>query len=507
MKNYIKIILVGVFAPFLGFSQSSGSPIDTSAIVFDTATFLNNEIVIADDNPIVANIDKMLLEYAKLNDVFTSDTVTLNVLNHENGIKPSFSDSVIRSRLKVLDDNSPIHFEYNNKTKSFIDLYVNRRRKLTSIMLGRKEYYFPIFEEHLAKYNLPLELKYLAIVESALKPDAESWAGAAGLWQFMYTTGKMYGLERTSYTDDRKDPYKSTDAACRHLRDLYNIYDNWELALAAYNSGAGNVNKAIRRAGGKKDFWEIYQYLPRETQGYVPAFIAVNYAMNYASEHNIYPITPDVRFYEMDTVYVNDRVDLKVASKYLDVAHEELVCLNPRYIYGVVPNSNNEPNCLYLPVNKMGVFISNEDSISHYSKEFKKVYEKGIYASESNGSKVIYRVRSGDYLGKISDRYGCKVSDIKKWNNLRSNNLKIGQRLTIYTKKKKASPKQTASNTKPKTEEVKGFSYYTIQQGDTLWDIAQRFPGVSVEDLKKHNKGLKATNLKKGSKIKIVKKV
>lgn len=505
MKNLVIILLLGFLNISLSFSQTEESPKDTTALAFDTAAFLNNEVIIEDDNPIVANIDKMLLEYAKLNDIFTSDTVTLNILNHENGIKPEFPDSVIRYRLKVLNDNSPIHFEFNDKTKAFIDLYVNRRRKLTSIMLGRKEYYFPMFEEHLAKYKLPLELKYLAIVESALKPDAESWAGAAGLWQFMYTTGKMYGLEVTSYTDDRKDPYKSTDAACRHLRDLYNMYDNWELALAAYNSGAGNVNKAIRRAGGKKDFWEIYQYLPRETQGYVPAFIAVNYAMNYASEHNIYPINPEVRFYEMDTVYVNDRVDLKVASKYLDVSHEELKYLNPRYIHGIVPNCENEANCVYLPLTKMGTFLANEDSISHYSKEFKKVYENGIYASESNGSKITYRVRSGDYLGKIASRYGCGVSEIKKWNNLRSNSLRIGQRLTIYTKNSK--PQQVAAKKEePKKEEVKGYSYYTIQQGDTLWDIAQRFPGVTVEDLKKHNKGLEATNLKKGSKIKIVKK-
>jgi membrane-bound lytic murein transglycosylase D len=441
MKNYVKIMWLGVFSSSLSFSQSTGLSVNINAIVFDTANFLNNDIVINDDNPIVANIDKMLLEHARLNDIFTSDTVALNILNHEHGVKPYFTDSVIKYRLQVLNDNSPIHFEYNEKTKAFIHLYVNRRRKLTSIILGRKEYYFPIFEECLAKYKLPLELKYLAIVESALKPDAESWAGAAGLWQFMYTTGKMYGLEVTSYTDDRKDPYKATEAACHHLKDLYDIYGNWELALAAYNSGPGNVNKAIRRAGGKKDFWEIYKYLPRETQGYVPAFIAVNYAMTYASEHNIYPIVPHVRFYEMDTVYVNDRVDLKVAAKYLDVTQEELTYLNPRYIHGIIPKPNKEANCIYLPVNKMGAFIANEDSIAHYSMVFKKVYEKEVYASEGSGSKITYRVRSGDYLGKISNKYGCSVSEIRKWNNLRSNSLKIGQRLTIYTKKPNTSSK------------------------------------------------------------------
>jgi membrane-bound lytic murein transglycosylase D len=500
MNNYIKIILLGLLSISVSFSQ------DTTATVFDTAYFLNKELEITDDNPIVVAMDEMLLDYFKLNDHFTNDTSELNVLNHEAKDRPKISDSLMKARLDKLDDATPFTFEFNDKTKAFINLYVNRRRKLTSIMLARKEYYFPIFEEHLAKYKIPLELKYLAIVESALKPTAESWAGASGLWQFMYNTGKGYGLEVDSYTDDRKDPYKSTEAACHHLKDLYDIYDNWELALAAYNSGAGNVNKAIRRSGGKKDFWSIYKYLPKETQGYVPAFIAVNYAMNYAAEHNIYPLEPKVRYYEMDTIYVNDRIDFKVAAKYLDVPYDELKYLNPRYIHDVIPNSEDESNCFYLPLNKLGTFLANEDSISHYSREFKKVYETSLFASESTGGKMTYRVRSGDYLGKISSKYGCRVSDIKKWNNLRSNNLRVGQRLTIYSKRKASSNKKKQLASKAKTEKIKGFSYYTIQSGDTLWDIANKFPGVSVEDLKRHNSGLRASKLKLGSKIKIVKK-
>lgn len=498
MSNYIKILLVVVFGFSVAFSQDA-----TNAIV-DTTNFFNKQIEIKEDNPIVVTIDKMLLEYAKLNDDFTTDTNELNVLNHEAKDKPVISDSLMKLRLEKLDDATPFTFEFNDKTKAFINLYVNKRRKLTSIMLARKEYYFPMFEEMLAKYKLPQELKYLAIVESALKPSAESWAGASGLWQFMYNTGKVYGLKVDSYTDDRKDPYKSTEAACQHLRDLYIIYNNWELALAAYNSGSGNVNKAIRRAGGKKDFWAIYNYLPKETQGYVPAFIAVNYAMSYASEHNIYPIEPKIRYYEMDTIYVRDRIDLKVASRYLDVAYEDLKDLNPRYIHCVIPNAGEEAHCMYLPVDKLGTYIANEDSIAHYSTEIKKTYEKGVFASKSTGGKMTYRVRSGDYLGKISRKYGCRVSDIKKWNNLRSNNLRVGQRLVVYSNRKKSSNTQVAA--KSKAEKISGFSYYTIQQGDTLWDIAQKYPGVSVEDLRRHNKGLKATNLKKGSKIKIVKK-
>lgn len=477
---------------------------DTTTKTIDTAAFFNSELDIVSDNPIVKQMDEALLSFMKEYDQFTTDTAVLNVNGFAEGEKPEVSDSVIKERLRILDDNTPFSLEYNETTKSYINLYVNKRRRLVSILLARKEYYFPMFEEKLAQYKVPQELKYLAIVESALRSDVESWATAAGLWQFMYTTGKMYGLEVDSYKDDRKDPFLATDAAARHLRDLYNIYDDWELALAAYNSGPGNVNKAIRKAGGVKNFWAIYDYLPRETQGYVPAFIAVNYAMNHAADHNIYPLQAKWKYYEMDTLYVNDRVDFKVAAKYLDAPLEDLVYLNPRYIHKVIPN-NETANCLYLPKDKIGDYLANEDSIIHYSREFKKVYDKQIFASSGEGRRITYRVRSGDYLGKISRKFGCKVSDIKKWNRLRRNNLKIGQRLVIYTKNKKGKASKS-KKTKPKVENIKGFDYYTIKQGDTLWDIASKFPNVSVEDLKRHNKGLKSSNLKLGSKIKIVKK-
>lgn len=505
MGTFYQIKILGAFLLcFLSIQSYGQNNTDTVDKVIDTATFLTKEIVISDDNPIVKQLDVAWGEFNKQYEQFTTDTSVLNIHNFNPNERPEVSDSVVMERLRILDNNTPFSLEYNKVTKNYIDLYVNRRRRSLAVFLARKEQYFPLFEERLAAHQIPQELKYLAIVESALRPKAKSWASAAGLWQFMYTTGKMYGLEVDSYKDDRNDPYLATEAACKHLKDLHNIYNNWELALAAYNSGPGNVNKAIRKAGGVKNFWAIYDYLPRETQGYVPAFIAVNYAMNHAADHNIYPATPKWKHHEIDTLYVNSRIDFKVLAKYLDTSVNDLSHLNPSYIHNIIPN-NETANCLYLPKDKLGVYLANEDSIIHYSREFKKVYDKSLFASNANGQRVVYRVRSGDYLGKISRKFGCRVSDIKKWNRLRKNNLKVGQRLVVYTKNKKRKPTKK-SNEKPKIEKINGFDFYTIKKGDTLWDIAQKFPNVSVEDLKRHNKALKSSNLKLGTKIKIVKK-
>ena len=227
---------------------------------------------------------------------FETDTAALNIYGYQPNEIPSFSDSIYELRIEVLNVQTPIELIYNQHVKAFIKLYAKRGRKQTARMLGLKEIYFPMFEQVLDKYDMPLELKYLAVVESALNPTAGSRAGAKGLWQFMYGTGRLYGLHTNSLVDDRFDPYKATEAAARLLKDLYGIYGSWELALAAYNSGPGNVNRAIRRAGGVKNYWAIWPFLPRETRGYVPAFIAVNYIFNYATEHNIYPVDPGILY-------------------------------------------------------------------------------------------------------------------------------------------------------------------------------------------------------------------
>ena len=283
------------------------------------------------DDPIVAMLDSLANLKFWGSYEFITDTLTLNTKKYNKDEIPEFNDSVYEKRIARLNRETPFELVYNKDVHRWIDLYAKSRRDLTSRMLGLAELYFPLFEEQLDKYDIPLEIKYLAIVESALNPSARSRAGAKGLWQFMYRTGKLYKLKVTSLVDERCDPYKSTVAACQHLSDLYDIYHDWSLVLAAYNSGAGNVNKAIRRSGNKKNYWLIQYRLPRETRGYVPAFIAVTYLMNYATEHNLYPVKPKVFNHEIDTVTVKQALSFEQISEMLSIPEDELKFLNPSF--------------------------------------------------------------------------------------------------------------------------------------------------------------------------------
>jgi membrane-bound lytic murein transglycosylase D len=343
-----------------------------------------------------------------------------------------------------------------------------------------------MFEEALDKEDIPLEVKYLAIVESALKPKARSRVGATGLWQFMFATGKEYGLDVSSYVDERRDPIKSTEAAAKYLARLYKIFGDWDLALASYNSGPGNVSKAIRRSGGYTNYWNIRPHLPRETAGYLPAFLATMYIFEYAEEHGFKPEKPLYQYVETDTIRVKQMITLDQVAEVTDVKIEELQYLNPSYKLDIIPFIKDENYTLRLPRHAIGPFAANEDKIYAFAKaEFDK-REKPLPQFFENDTKVRYRVRSGDYLGKIARKYGVRVSQIKRWNGLRSNNLKIGQRLTIYPRN------PVASSSKPKSTETKvntaGKKTYTVKQGDSLWSIAQKFDGVSVENLKSWNK-------------------
>ena len=381
------------------------------------------------DNPIVANFDSLLLSNLSFSDaLFSYDSVI------EVSSPPVFSDSVYEARIKHLDTKTPIDLVYNPYVKQYINVYTKQRRQQMSRMMGLAAYYFPVFEEVLDQFNLPLELKYLALVESALNPKAKSWAGATGLWQFMYNTGKEYNLKVSSYVDERMDPFRATIAACEFFKKSYSVYGDWSLVLASYNSGRGNVNKAIRRSGGEKNYWQIRRFLPKETRSYVPAFIAVCYAMNYASDHKISSEKPRVLYREVDTIEVKHQIDFEYLSSSLDISLDELEFLNPAYKINVIPKVDGRTYHLVLPIDKMGVFVANEKEIyAHFIKldaEKRKNYPK---YSEQN-ERVVHRVKSGEYLGKIARRYGCSVKKIQQWNNLKNDNIRVGQRLVLYVR-------------------------------------------------------------------------
>lgn len=324
---------------------------------------------------------------------------------------------------------------YNDIVKKFIEMYLQKPDKVEYMLGLGQTYYFPMFEEALERYGVPLELKYLPVIESALNARATSRAGAAGLWQFMVPTGRLYGLEVNSLVDERRDPLKASDAAARYLRDLYNIYQDWHLVIAAYNCGPGNVAKATRYAGGgKKDYWQIYPYLPSETRSYVPIFIAANYVMNYYREHNMCPMQPTVTV-ATDTIMVDKRINLRQVSELLNISLDELRFLNPQYRQDIVPG-NIKPYPLVLPFNQLSAYIDNRDTIPlHRAAELvanRAEVQPAQYNPSSDGRVTYYKVRSGDTLGGIAARYHCTVNQIKRWNGLRGSMIRIGQRLKIY---------------------------------------------------------------------------
>ena len=336
-----------------------------------------------------------------------------------------YSDSVYMARLQSLP--YVMEMTYNKVVKSCIERYA-RCPKDVGYMLGiGNTYYFPMFEEALERHNVPLELKYLPVIESALNARAKSPVGAMGLWQFMVGTGKIYGLEVNSMVDERRDPRKASDAAARYLADLYKRYNDWHLVIAAYNCGPGNVSKAIRIANGKQNFWEIYPYLPRETRSYVPLFIAANYIMNFYEHHNMCPATPLFN-YATDTVMISDRVHLQQIAEKVGISLDELKFLNPQYRYDIIPG-NIKPYPLVVPFEHVNSYALNRDSILAHKPELAK---REIKFEPSEGEVVYYKVKSGDTLGGIAKKYRVSVKNLQKWNKLSSTTIHIGQKLRIY---------------------------------------------------------------------------
>jgi len=352
-----------------------------------------------------------------------------------DSLNPYVSDTVMMNRLA--DMPTIIKMPYNRIIRQFIDKYEETRRKQVAVMLGIGDYYFPMFEQMLEKYRMPNELKYLSVVESALNPNATSRVGATGLWQFMFGTGKSYGLEINSLVDERRDPQKSTEAAVRYLKDLYGIFGDWHLAIAAYNCGPGNVNKAIRRAGGKKDYWDIYYYLPRETRGYVPLFIAANYVMTYYKEHRICPVRTEYPLHT-DTLMLSNKIHFDQIAGVIGVSKEDLVKLNPQYRREIIPGTPDKPQSVCLPANYTLAFIDFQDSIPNYRSgdllnPLLTVEPSGQEKAPVVKAKFhIYKVRKGDTLYEIGLKYHTTTSAIKKRNGLRSSTINPGQRLKIY---------------------------------------------------------------------------
>ena len=376
-----------------------------------------------------------------LNDWKAKNYIDLGKDCSTSEINPLFSDSVYIDRLSRIP--AVMEMPYNEIIRKFIDMYAGRLRNQVSFMLSACNFYMPIFEEALDAYNLPLELRYLPIIESALNPSAVSRAGASGLWQFMLATGKMYGLESNSLVDERRDPIKATWAAARYLKELYAIYGDWNLVIAAYNCGPGTINKAIRRANGKTDYWEIYNFLPKETRGYVPAFIAANYVMTYYCDHNICPMETNIPA-STDTIQVNKKLHFEQIADICGVSLEQIKSLNPQYKKNVIPG-DSKPYTLRLPQNYISTFIDQQDTIyAHRADELFK-NRKTIAIRDNtppsatrgkavvgNGKLVYHKISSGETLGSIAEKYTVRVKDIQNWNGLRNTQITAGKRLKIY---------------------------------------------------------------------------
>ncbi len=445
---------------------------------------VNDSLAIAPDDPIVAMLDSL----ATLS-VFSAmerrlDTAGMRRHNFPPGFVPVYADSVYQRRMEALNDRSPFEFVYNAYVQTFINLYANNRRQLTERMLGLGELYFPFFEEQLDRHNIPLELKYLAVIESALNPTARSRMGATGLWQFMFHTGRMYGLEGNSYVDDRMDPVRATIAAAEHLGDLYEIYGDWSLVLAAYNAGPGNVNRAIRRSGGVRDFWQIRHFLPRETRNYVPAFIAVTYVMEHAEAHNLYAIPPLYAHHNVDTIRVNTQLSLRNISTLLDISLDHLRYLNPTFRQHIIPRREDDPYVLRIPREFSGLFLANEEAIYNFRTP-EQIRQEELAARMAETT--VHVVARGEVLGSIARRYGTTVREIQQLNNLRGTLIRPGQRLVVRAPA--APPAPTAV----------GANVHVVRSGETLGLIASRYR-ITVNNLMQWN-NLSSTIIRPGQQL------
>jgi membrane-bound lytic murein transglycosylase D len=432
---------------------------------------------------------------------------------------PQYSDSVYASRIASLARKTPFNLVYNDHVRGFIRIYAVDKRNLTGKILGLTKVYFPLFEEKLDAYNIPLEMKYLAVVESALNPTAISPAGAKGLWQFMYGTGKMYGMESSSFIEDRYDPEKATLAACRYLRDLYRIYGDWFLVLAAYNSGPGNVNKAIRRAGGVKNYWAIWDYLPAETRSYVPAFIAVNYIMSYHNEHNIRPVEPGYLYQDIDTLRTSRILSFDQISETIGVPMRDLQFLNPQYKLGIIPAAGYSGNVLRLPRKYISQFQKREQEIYAYKSPRALEREQllarveslnaGMQSGSAGKTEKVHVVQPGESLGSIARLYRTYISQLIVWNNLKDADVTPGQKLIVFGGPDNGSSSHSDSGSgaeyRPSTTK-KVLLRHKVGKGETLASIARKY-GTTAQQLAELNNMHGSRTVVRGQLIKVEREV
>lgn len=469
------------------------------------------------DDPIAAMLDSLLtqkmFETAFSKPVFPKN----NKYKFTQDSVPKYDEYTFQARLAKLDAVSPFDLVYNEHVKSFINLYAVRKRESVSRMMGVAQLYYPMFEEVFDRYNIPLELKHLAVIESALIPYAKSHAGATGLWQFMYPTGKMYGLNVSSYVDERCNPYKATVAAAEYLKSLYGMFGDWQMVLAAYNAGPGTITKAIRRSGGKKTYWEIRPFLPTETQGYVPAFIAANYVMNYGPEHNIYPSLPSKVYFEVDTVIVKEQMSFDQISQALDISKEEILYFNPQYRKNIIPSGGNS---MCLPKNKIGIFLNNEQAIYAATQAQK---QEGQLVENIEEIKKTHTVKAGEKLSTVARKYGVTIADLRTWNYIGRRGIRAGKKLVVYVRVQKTEQNKIDIKTENKNDQTLAavkekenkqlaennsndseYVFHIVKKGETIYGISKKY-GVTTKTIK----GLNALNedaLDPGQSLKIKEK-
>jgi membrane-bound lytic murein transglycosylase D len=520
IKNLIYSFFL--FASFSLFSQETVEKTGTPKPEIKQ-TYLDSikKTFVKDD--LAACVDSLWLKELTNLDIYNNLTEDIQTINIDEKVDYELSTELLKARLQEMDEKSPFHIEYNQGLENIIKSFLKNRKRSFERLMAVSEYYFPLFEEAFDKQNVPLEIKYLAVVESALNPKAVSRVGATGLWQFMYQTGKQYGLKIDSYVDERSDPLKASEAAAQYMKNMYAIFGDWDLVLASYNSGPGNVAKAIRRSGGQQNYWNIRKNLPKETQGYLPAFLATMYIYEYHKEHGIVPEKAPIKHFTTDTVMIKRQMSFKQISELIDIPVAQLQVLNPSYRLNIVPAYKDQTHFLRLPQDKMAVFTSNESKIYAYVEKEANLREKpfqivrpivsqdsvNTFQKLAQAKVRYYRVKRNDNLSTIAQKYDVTVADLKRWNNIRGNKVAYGKNLKINGLEADQNPTAIAKVELDKKEiqkdsaAVANASFYVVQKGDNLSAIAKKF-NVTVAEIQEWNK-LINNNLQLGASLQVVK--